>query len=180
MHKPDPVETIHALRSVGVSPTVHDPIEAILARLMPPGLSDAGQSEIEAMLDELAGATVEITPAKPNISWVRRITAGGIAAAGVAAAVVFSLSGPPSPSPVSEAAPAPVSEVPAEFVLVGESDRIESMTDEGWQENSDGSTMRAVRLSVVEENSLFDEETGIVMKVSEPREEILLMPVSAF
>jgi hypothetical protein len=178
MHKPDPVDNILALRSVGVSPTVHDPIEAILARLMPPGLSDAGQSEIEAMLDELAGAPIEITPAKPNISWVRRMTAGGIAAAGVAAAMVFSLSGPPSPPPVSEAAP--VSEVPAEFVLVGESDRIESMTDEGWQENSDGSAMRAVRLSVVEENSLFDEETGIVMKVSEPREEILLMPVSAF
>jgi hypothetical protein len=32
----------------------------------------------------------------------------------------------------------------------------------------------------VEENSLLDEETGIVMQVSEPREEILLMPVSTF
>ncbi len=155
-----------------------DPIEAILARLMPPGLSDDGQSDIAAMLDELAGVPVGITPAKPGISWIRRITTGGIAAAGAAAAVIFSLSGPPSPSPLSEVAP--VSEVAAEFVLVGESGRIEAMTDEGWQENADGSTMRAVRLSVVEENSLFDEETGIVMKVSEPREEILLMPVSAF
>ena len=63
---------------------------------------------------------------------------------------------------------------------MGESDRIESMTDEGWQEDSDGSAMRAMRLRVVEENSVLDEETGIVMQVSEPREEILLMPVSAF
>ena len=63
---------------------------------------------------------------------------------------------------------------------MGESDRIESMTDEGWQEDADGTAMRALRLSVVEENSLRDEETGIVMQVSEPREEILLMPVSAF
>jgi hypothetical protein len=68
----------------------------------------------------------------------------------------------------------------AGLVLVGESDRIESMTDEGWQEESDGSAMRTLRLNVVEENSLLDEETGIVMQVSEPREEILLMPVSTF
>ena len=54
------------------------------------------------------------------------------------------------------------------------------MTDEGWHEEMDGTTMRAMRLSVVEENSLFDEETGIVMQVTEPREELLLMPTSAF
>jgi hypothetical protein len=66
------------------------------------------------------------------------------------------------------------------MILMGESDRIESMTDEGWQEDSDGSTMRAMRLNVVGENSLLDEETGIVMQVSEPREELLLMPVSTF
>ena len=40
--------------------------------------------------------------------------------------------------------------------------------------------MHAVRLSVVEENSLRDEETGIVMQVSEPRVVIFLLPVNAF
>jgi hypothetical protein len=66
------------------------------------------------------------------------------------------------------------------MVLVGESDRVEAMTDEGWQEDSDGAPMQATRLRVVEENSLLDEQTGIVMQVSEPREEIFLMPVSTF
>lgn len=160
MHKPDPVETI-------------------LARLMPPGLSDEGQCEIEAMLDELAGPAVEIAATKPGaIFWSRRLAVGGIAAAGVAAAVIFPLAGPPLISSVGM--DLANGGTPAEFVLVGESDRIESMTDEGWKEGSDGSAMRAVRLNVVEENSILDEETGIVMQVSEPREEILLMPVSAF
>ena len=36
-----------------------DPVETILARLMPPALSEAGPAEIEAMLDELAGPAAE-------------------------------------------------------------------------------------------------------------------------
>lgn len=157
MHKPDPVETI-------------------LARLMPPALSEDGQRDIEAMLDELAGPVVAMSPpAPPSVSWARRWAIGGIAAAGVAAAMIFPMK--PASSPV---AAAPEQELPAEFQLVSESDRIESTSEEGWLEDSDGSAMQALRLNVVEENNILDEETGIVMTVSEPREEILLMPVSAF
>ncbi len=156
MHKPDPVETI-------------------LARLMPPALSEESQRDIEAMLDELAGPVVAISPAPAAISWTRRWAIGGIAAAGVAAAMIFPMK--PAAHPVASAVD---QEMPAEFQLVSESDRIESTSDEGWLEDSDGSAMQALRLNVVEENNILDEETGIVMTVSEPREEILLMPVSAF
>ena len=156
MHKPDPVETI-------------------LARLMPPALSEEGQRDIEAMLDELAGPVVAISPAPAVVSWPRRWVIGGIAAAGVAAAMIFPMK--PAAHPVASAAD---QETPAEFQLVNESDRIESTSDEGWLEDADGSAMQALRLNVVEENNILDEETGILMTVSEPREEILLMPVSAF
>jgi len=103
---------------------------------------------------------------------------GGIAAAGVAAALIYPLASPPAPT--SRAVTSLPDTPRAGLILMGESDRVESMTDEGWREDSDGSTMRAMRLSVIEENSLLDEETGIVMQVSEPREELLLMPVSTF
>lgn len=165
MHKPDPVETI-------------------LARLMPPALSEAGQRDIESMLDALAGSSAAAHSAKrPGLAWFRRLFVGGIAAAGVAAAVIFPLASRPAPSSWAAAAPSLKSAAakhPAGMVLVGESDRIESMTDDGWQEDADGSAMRAVRLNVVEENSLLDVETGIVMQVSQPREELLLTPVSSF
>jgi hypothetical protein len=141
-------------------------VETILARLMPPAISVNGQREIEAMLDELAGP-VNQTPVR---SWRRWIIGGGIAASLAAALAIPRL----TPPPAVAAVPTP------EILLVGESDRVESMTDEGWRENPDGSTVRAMRVLVVEENSLLDEETGIVMRVSEPREELLLMPISAF
>lgn len=148
-----------------------DSVETILARLMPPALSVAGQHEIEALLDELAGP---VEAPRPSASSARRWIIG----AGMAATIAMILAVPrllsPAATPAALAADAP------EFLLVSESDRIESMTDEGWREVPDGSAMRAMRVRVVEENSLFDEETGIVMRVSQPREELLLMPISAF
>ena len=152
-----------------------DSVETILARLMPPALSDAGQRSIEEMLDELA---TEAPPAiarpapRPRRFW----WAGGLAAAGILAAWLLPFGNTTLHSPVA-AAPA---EHHPEVVLIGESGRIESMTDEGWQEDSDGAAMQATRLNVVEEDSILDEETGIVMKIREPREEILLLPVSSF
>lgn len=149
-------------------------VEAILSRLMPPGLSDSGQREIETMLDGLAFPDGNIVKTPSAAWWKWRALAGGLAAAGVAMAAVIPWAGnrPPVAGPQSQDRP--------EFVLVAETDRIESMAEDGWLEDTDGSAMRAVRMLVVEENSLFDEETGIVMQVSEPREEVLLMPVSAF
>lgn len=150
-------------------------VETILARLMPPALSETGQREIEAMIDELAATPQLATPS--GHPWFRRITIGSIAAAGVGAACIFPMV--QRPAALTTGAASPESPAPS-FVLVGESDRVESMTDEGWLENQDGSAMQATRLSVIEENTLRDVETGIVISISEPREEILLMPVSAF
>ena len=157
-----------------------DPIETILARLMPPAMSQSGQHGIAAMLDELAASANPAAVVRPAAAvWTRRLLAGGIAAAGVAAALIFSSAS--SPSSATWANPStPAMVRPTGLVLVGESDRVEAMTDEGWQEDSDGSPMQATRLSVVEENSLLDVQTGIVMQVSQPREETFLMPVSSF
>jgi hypothetical protein len=150
-------------------------IEAILSRLMPPPLSEAGQRDIEAMLEELAGpAAANVTDLQPRPRLWPLV--GGIAAAIVALAVISQAFNPKAPSIIARAV------VPDEplFELVGESDRVEAIREDGWIESPEGSAMRATRLRVVEENSLLDHETGIVMQISEPRDELLLMPVSAF
>ena len=54
------------------------------------------------------------------------------------------------------------------------------MTDEGWQEDADGLAMHTLRLKAIEENEVRDERSGMVVLISEPREEILLIPVNAF
>lgn len=150
-------------------------IETILSRLMPPALSEEGQRDIEAMLDELAGpVAANVTALRPRPRFWPTI--GGIAAAIVAIAVISQAFNPKAPAIIARAV------VPDEplFELVGESDRVEAIRDDGWLESPEGSAMRATRLRVVEENSLLDHETGIVMQISEPRDELLLMPVSAF
>jgi hypothetical protein len=160
-----------------------DPVETVLARLMPAALSENGQAGIEAMLDELA----ETAPAADSavvrrVSGRRWMISGGIAAAaaGIAALLVFPITSAPSQPGVAVNDSNSSNSYFPEVVLLDETDRIESMTDEGWQEDFDGSSMRVMRLSVVQENSFLDEETGIVMQVSQPREEMLLMPVSTF
>ncbi len=145
-------------------------IENVLARLIPSAISDSSQLAIENLLDELATESEIIrSPQRPK--WLP-LAAVGIAATLVAAVVIFEMN--PSPHIIAAI------KSPRGVLLLGESDRVESMIDEGWHEISDGSAMRAMRLNVVEENRLFDEETGIVMQVTEPREEWLIMPVSAF
>jgi hypothetical protein len=152
-----------------------DPVESILARLMPPALSEAGNRSIGSMLDDLASeapACHAVPAERPHRGW----WLGGIAAAGVAAAWLLPLTGRPGANPVATAPAEPAANV----VLVGQSGRIESMTDEGWHDEADGSAMQALRLNVIEEESVLDKETGIIMQIREPREEILLMPVSSF
>ncbi len=149
-------------------------VEAALTRLMPPALSEDCQFEIEAMIDELAGPEVEKIAEMPKPRSQRWVIGSGIAAA-IAGLLAISPFLKTTPGQVSAA----VSEETSGLVLVGESDRVEAMTDEGWRD-SDGFAMHAVRLNVVAENSLRDVETGITMRISEPREELILTPISAF
>jgi hypothetical protein len=155
-----------------------DPIEAALSRLMPPALSESGQRAIEAMLDELAAAApvaLAASPVKRRAVWY--LVPFGIAATLAALLVLV---------PRKELGALPqvmartVAEVKSGLVLVGESDRIEAMSDEGWMADEDGTAMQAVRIRVVEANTLRDEASGIVVQVSDPREEMILMPLSVF
>jgi hypothetical protein len=150
-----------------------DPVETILARLMPAALSQNGQSEIDEMIDDLARPEVE--PISSGLWLGRWMIGGGIAA--VAAGLLAAL---PLLETVSNNPSFAAHQMPAGIVLVSESDRIGWMTDEGWQESADGSAMHALRVSAVEENKVRDEESGMVVQISEPREEIFLTPISAF
>lgn len=155
-----------------------DPMEVALMRLMPTALSEAGQSDIEAMLDELAGPLAEnAVPISKMSSTFRWIVAGGIAAA-VAGLAAFSTT-PDLVPQVSLVSSSTEVDRPG-WELVSGSDRVQSVTDEGWLEDADGVAMLAMRINAVEENKVRDEESGIIVQISEPREEIFLMPITAF
>jgi len=158
-----------------------DPIEAALARLMPVAFSDSGLRAIEESLAELADdlPAQEATtfPGPSTATRKLRFLVPSSIAASIAALLALLPGSEPTPRQTTTAEnPSPSSGL----ILVSESERIESMTDEGWLSDPDGSAMQAVRIRTIGENQLRDEETGIEFRVTEPREEILLMPVSSF
>lgn len=172
----------------------HHEVEAILGRLAAPQLSSEGTDRIHRMLDGLSGCqSVRPIPACPQSSPaaaiqspppLSRSKAIASAAAAVAlTALTFWSQTTSSRHPVASSQPVAGDHPAPSLWLVSESDRLESaesLCDENPTSDLDGSAMQTFRLELLEEDQWFDEETGIVMNVSVPREEIFLMPISAF
>jgi len=150
-------------------------IEKALSRLMPAAISEEGKRSLDALIDGLAaGDTVVEMPRKSAWPWL-----GGIGAAAAAVVIALNL---PAGSPVS---PTVASTPPTEtreggIVLLQQTERVENAEPEGWMSETDGVAHRAWRVRVVDEERLRDLETGYEVLVSRPREEVILMPVTAF
>ena len=150
-----------------------DDIHAILARLMPPAISGDAQQSIAETIDQLAR---DSAPGLPTVSSVRTLwpwLAGAAAALALAALVLW----PPhtSTSPTAHTPPPG-----ADLVRISHTDTLQSLVQEGWRDDPSGTPHQTLRLHMLAQHQILDEQTGIVMTVSEPREEILLVPVHAF
>lgn len=147
----------------------HDEMEKALMRLMPVALSDSAQAEIETQIDELAGSDDVV---RHDFSrWAKWL--GGIAAA--VAVGIFAI-----PSGTREAMPLVVATGEMGMVVLTELDRMENIRDEGLFVDPAGSAVRKMSVRVVGESRIRDEETGIEVTLTEPREEMYLMPISTF
>ncbi|MFU8892649.1 MAG: hypothetical protein ACNA8L_03380 [Luteolibacter sp.] len=154
--------------------------------LMPVALSGSATESIHTLLDELAGVEnppAEIPASKPVTP---RKTAPWNAAAAAVAGLLAVAAWLVSPQvedlafTLSSDDHATLALDPQNMHLVDESTRLAWVEDEGWLDDPDGIALRAVRMRVVEENRLLDAQTGLIVHVSSPREEMLLMPVSTF
>jgi hypothetical protein len=83
------------------------------------------------------------------------------------------------PSSLADADPAPVEEK-EDFVVLAQSQLVESAEPEGWTSEADGVTHRAWRVRVVNQERVKDVETGYEVLVSQPQEEVILQPVDTF
>ncbi len=156
-------------------PEPYADIENALMRLMPVALSGGVQSEIESQLDELCGDAD--FAGSSVVKFPKWIATSGIAAALLLGFVFFPR---PVKSGVNTVSRQPISAESPSLVLLNEADRVEQVSDDGLFVDSGGSAIRKVRVRVVGESTVRDEETGIVVKLAEPREEIHLVPVSTF
>jgi len=147
----------------------HDELEKLLMRLMPVALSDSAQAEIETQIDELAGTDHVV---RHDFSrWAKWL--GGIAAA--LAVGIYAI-----PSGTREAMPLVGATPDLGMVVLTELDRMESIRDEGLFVDPAGSAVMKMSVRVVGESRIRDEETGIEVTLTEPREEMYLMPISTF
>lgn len=163
-------------------------IEALLNRLAPAALSTQGTEKMHDMLDALAqttpiahGEISSIAAEVPSPQAVRitsrRFWLSAAACLALASSLPLLLPEPPAPqSTTAETIPHPHPAV----TLLSETDRIQSISDEDHIADLDGAALQTIRVELVEQDQWLDEETGILMDVSFPREEILLMPISTF
>lgn len=147
----------------------HDEMEKALMRLIPVALSDSTQAEIDNQIDGLAcGDHVVHHVFSRRAKWL----------AGIAAAVAVGIYA--IPPGIRNASPLVGSTPEVGMVVLNELDRMESIRDEGLFVDPAGSAVRKMSVRVVGESRIRDEETGIEVTLTEPREEMYLMPVSTF
>jgi hypothetical protein len=151
-------------------------IEDVLMRLMPVALSEGVQSEIDSEIDGLCG---DMDLPSPNtVNFPRWIAASGIAAALVLGFAFYPRAGKTGGG-ISSRQPLAAVGSPG-VVVLDEAERVERVSDDGLFVDSGGSAVRKVRVHLVGESRMRDEETGIVVTLREPREETYLVPVSTF
>jgi hypothetical protein len=154
-----------------------DEMEKALSRLMPVALSEGGRRSLDELIDSLAAGEEQVP--LPRVAGFPWGWAGGLgaAAAAVVMALGFPATGPVVPPGVAPAAP---SAGDGGIVWIARSERVEAAVPEDWMSESDGVAHRAWRVRVVDEERLHDLETGYEVLVSRPREQVVLMPVTAF
>lgn len=163
-------------------------VEQVLQRLVPVALSLRATREIEADLDALAARAGPGTAAAPEGSaW--RPAAGrrgkawhfgmGSAAALVAGGLTALWWWPDPLHAFRVERPAAAGEV-QDLELIREVNRVESAVDEGTLADESGGMHRILRYRVVGEAYVRQASTGEVVRVVEPREEVVLVPVTAF
>jgi hypothetical protein len=146
--------------------------------LMPVALREEATDSIQAMLDELAASAPARTApqAASRTPWIAVAAAATIALLATTAALLVRPA-----APIADTANSVESSViPGAMHLLDESTRLASVEDAGWHSDPDGGTLQALRVRVVEEDRLLDEDTGLIVNISSPREEMLLTPVSTF
>jgi hypothetical protein len=156
-------------------------VEKSLERLIPVALSLRATEDIERMLDELAaGGKVAALPPVARLRLKRWHRGFGIAAALVAGILVSLWAWPERLTSERLAGKVRAGRAADSFELLREENRVESAVDEGITDDDGGGVHRLLRYRVVGESVVRNEATGAVVRVVEPREEVLLVPITAF
>jgi len=158
-------------------------MERLLERLAPAPMSEEATGAIESMIDSLAqqDSAAEEDHGAAGRTWRRPGVAAwmSLAAAVLLGAFAGALAIRRDPQPM--AVPVAASDDPeGGLEWVGRSDQVGEPEDDGFLADEDGGVHRLLRYRVVEEEVVRDGRSGTLMRVTGPREEMMLVPVSTF
>jgi len=160
-------------------------IEEKLARLVPPALSEDGQSRMENMIDELAGVDVEVLSRVNRRSWIWKAVAAIVV---LTVPVVMIQRG--EDQPVVDASLAMVDDdmttgfaedLSSSMVLLKSVKLIDARENDGLIVPDDGAAPHyRYRYRVIDEEVVRDPESGVEITLRQPRQEVVTIPVTQF
>ncbi len=158
-------------------------IEEKLRRLVPPSLSETAQVKLEETIDRLAGVEphcANTAKAENKKFWPWKAAA---AVALLAAPVVmYQMQSAPQPDALLAIRDVgDVSDLAPELVVLKTSCRIDACEDDGLIIPTDGAAPHyRYRYSITNEEQVRDAETGTVITLRQPQQEVLTIPVTQF
>ncbi len=154
-------------------------IEEKLAQLVPPALSDEGQRKLEDMIDDLSGVDTELEKSNAGRfakGWVWKAAAVLV----VSASIVFIRSTFIHEEHIALLTHADQSHL-AEMVVLSSTKVIGGRENDGLIVPIDGTTPHyRYRYHVIDQEQVKDPDSGLVITLRQPRQEVLTIPITQF
>lgn len=165
-------------------------IEAKLQRLVPPSLSEDGELRLEEAVDRLAGVQSrgesQGRPAAGNAAWLWKAVAV-VAVLVIPVVMIQFADRDAEDSSLAQVDPSISLNVASEManlqemVLLKSTKLIDGRVDDGLIVPDDGATPHyRYRYRVVDEEQVRDLESGSVITIRQPRQEVVTIPVTQF
>ena len=155
-------------------------IEEKLARLLPPALSEDAQHEMEALIDDLAGVDDVHASGFEWKAWSWKVAAA-MALLAVPVVMISKNNRPFADASLAILDTDLAHSLSPEMVLLKSTRLIDGRENDGLIVPSDGSAPHyRYRYHVIDEEQVRDPESGSVITIRQPRQEVVTIPVTHF
>ena len=157
-------------------------IEEKLAQLLPPALSDEGQRRLEDMIDDLSGVDADLEKSNAGRSpkgWVWKAVA--VLALSTSIVIIGSTLVPEERTALLTHDDQATHGKTSEMVVLTSTKLIGARENDGLIVPNDGTTPHyRYRYHMIDEEQVKDPDSGLVITLRQPRQEVLTIPITQF
>jgi len=157
-------------------------IEEKLAQLVPPALSDEGQRKLEDLIDDFSGVDTDLE--KSNVGrfpkgWMWKAVA--VLALSTSLVIIRSTLVPEERTALLTHYDQATHDKTSEMVVLTSTELISGQENDGLIVPQDGTTPHyRYRYHVIDEEQVKDPDSGLVITLRQPRQEVLTIPITQF